>query len=96
MSDVIFNLGEVAYDGGCDAIVLEGAALEDPRIRNLRLKKVVTGVRIDPNDKGQQRRVTALDSLSEVKQMANYVVVSSRYLGQEKRPALAKYFAALL
>lgn len=94
VNDAISNLGQVAYRGGCHAIVLEGDKLKDPRIRDLPLKKLVTGIRIDPTDRGSQSRVTALGDLQQVKDHVDYVVVSSKYVDDEKK--LANYFAALL
>ena len=94
LDDKIFNLGNAAYEGGCDAIVLEGERLQNERIRGLPLKKLVTGIRIDPSDRGTQSRVTALDDLKKVKQYVDYVVVSSRYVSNPR--SLGAYFSALL
>ncbi|MBI2542735.1 MAG: hypothetical protein HYW24_00930 [Candidatus Aenigmarchaeota archaeon] len=94
LDDVIYNLSEVAYDGNCDAVVLEGERLKDQRIRSIPIKKLVTGIRIDPTDRGTQNRVTALDDLAELKKYVDYVVVSSRYVGNPR--SLTAYFSALL
>ncbi|MBI4162802.1 MAG: hypothetical protein HY513_03900 [Candidatus Aenigmarchaeota archaeon] len=96
MDDVIYNLGQVAVEGGFDAMVLEAERLKDPRIYGLPIKKLVTGIRIDTTDRGSQSRVTGLGELAEVKDNVNYVVVSSRYLGSDKRAQLRGYLAALL
>jgi len=94
LNEAILRLGQVAVDAGCDAIVLEAERLKDQRIAKLPIKKLVTGIRIDPEDKGSQSRVTSLDQLSEVLKDVDYVVVSSRYL--EKPEALRFYFTQLL
>ena len=94
MDDVIFNLGSQAANAGCHAIVLEAERLRNERVRGLPLKKLVTGIRIDPKDAGSQSRVTKLGDLAELKDCVDYVVVSSKYL--ENPDALRAYFAALL
>jgi orotidine-5'-phosphate decarboxylase len=94
LDEVIFNLGQIAYQGGCHAIVLEGERLQNERVRRLPLKKLVTGIRIDPSDKGTQNRVTTLGDLGKVKQHVDYVVVSSRYVSDPR--SLGAYFSALL
>ena len=96
MDDVIYNLGLAAADGGCDAMVLEGERLKADRIRGLPIKKLVTGIRVDISDLGEQNagRVTGLEELAEVVGGGHYVVVSSRYLDKPK--TLVPYFRALL
>ncbi|MBI1979098.1 MAG: hypothetical protein HYS62_03515 [Candidatus Aenigmarchaeota archaeon] len=94
LDDAIFNLGQVAYEGGCHAIVLEGERLNDQRIRGLPLRKLVTGIRIDPSDVGTQSRVTSLDTLSDLKQHVDYVVISSRYVNNPE--SLRGYVSTLL
>ncbi|MBI4154343.1 hypothetical protein HY501_03325 [Candidatus Woesearchaeota archaeon] len=94
LRDAIYNLSEGAARAGCHAAVMEGKQLKDPRIQGLRIKKLVTGIRIDPSDAGSQSRVTSLAELAEVKPYADLVVVSSRYL--DKPDALRGYFEVLL
>lgn len=94
IEDAIYNLGAQAAAADFDSIVLEADALRNDKIRNLPLKKLVTGIRINPQDAGVQSRVTALGDLAELKEHVNYVVVSSKYLGKPKE--LASYFATLL
>ncbi|MEK6887870.1 MAG: orotidine 5'-phosphate decarboxylase / HUMPS family protein [Candidatus Aenigmatarchaeota archaeon] len=96
LHNVIYTLGKNAAESGCDAIVLEGELLNTPEIRDLQIRKLVTGVRIDPYDRDEQSRVTTLDQLSKVKQYVDYVVVSSKYLDENKRDDLTRYFEALL
>lgn len=93
VSDAVLNLGLVAYDGGCDAIVLDGERLQDERIRELKLKKLVAGIRIDPKDAGSQGRVTSLSDIEKIKGDVDYVVVSSRYI---KSPADLKFYIVSL
>jgi len=83
-----------AYEGGCHAIVLEGEKLKNERIRNLPLRKLVTGIRIDPTDRGTQSRVTALGDLAPIRQLVDYVVVSSKYL--RNPTSLMVYFESLV
>lgn len=80
VEDVVYKLGLTAIDGGCDAIVLEARLLGIEKIKNLLIKKLVTGIRIDPKDKGTQARVSSLDEVKRYKESIDYVVVSSRYL----------------
>lgn len=94
LDDVIYNLGSEAYKGNFDAMVCEAERLNNQKLRDLKIKKLVTGIRIDVSDKGTQSRITALDELSYLKQFVDYVVVSSRYVN--KPETLAGYFAALL
>ena len=94
LDDVIYNLGEIACEAGCHAMVLEGERLKNEKIAKLPIKKLVTGIRIDASDRGTQSRVTSLNELSELKEKADYVVVSSRYVS--KPESLAGYFKALL
>jgi orotidine-5'-phosphate decarboxylase len=94
VEEAIAHLGGIAADSGCHAIVLEADMLQNPEIRNLPLKKLVTGIRIDPQDKGQQSRVTSLDSLLRNMEHIDYIVVSSRYL--ENPEALRYYFSKIL
>ncbi len=84
VSDVIYTLAQIAEDAGCDAAVMEAGRLKEQRIRNLPIRKLVTGIRIDPSDRGEQRRVSALDELSQYRSDVDYVVISSRYLGDPK------------
>lgn len=78
LADEIYVLGQIASEAGCDAMVCEGAMLRDERIRNLSIKKLVTGIRLDPSDLGTQKRVTAVKELAELKPHVNYAVISSR------------------
>ncbi len=80
LNDVIYTLAQMASDAGCDAAVMEAEMLKDERIRELPIKKLVTGIRIDPSDKGTQSRVTALLDLADLKPLVSYAVISSRYL----------------
>jgi orotidine-5'-phosphate decarboxylase len=80
LNDVILNLAEMAWGAGCHAVVLEAGMLEDERIRELPIKKLVTGIRIDPSDKGSQKRVSSLEEVAKMKEAINYAVISSRYL----------------
>lgn len=77
---VILRLGKVAVEAGCDAIVLEAERLKNPEIASLPIKKLVTGIRIDPADKGTQSRVSTIDQLREVLPSVDYAVISHRYL----------------
>lgn len=94
LNNVIYNMGEIAYEAGCHAIVLEGSRLRSKKISSLPIRKLVTGVRINPEDKGTQSRVTSLSELAQIKDVANYVVVSSRYV--RNLETLRGYFTALL
>ncbi len=94
LDDVIYTLGKCAADAGCHAMVLEAERLKDPRIRSLPIKKLVTGIRIDAEDKGTQSRVTTLETLREQIDAVDMIVVSSRYLQNEY--ALKHYFSTLL
>lgn len=94
VEEAIAHLGGIAADSGCHAIVLEADMLQNPAIRNLPLKKLVTGIRIDPMDKGQQSRVTSLESLLRNLEHIDYIVVSSRYM--ENPGALIHYFSTIL
>jgi orotidine-5'-phosphate decarboxylase len=84
----------MASDAGCDAAVMEASMLKHPRIAQLPIKKLVTGIRIDPSDRGTQKRVSSLEDVASVKPLADYVVISSRYL--ENEAALKQYIDALL
>jgi hypothetical protein len=57
--------------------------LEDERIAGLPIKKLVTGIRINPKDLGTQKRVSSLEDVANVKRLTDYAVISSRYLGDE-------------
>ena len=94
VEEAIEHLGGIAADSGCHAMVLEADMLQSPAIRNLPLKKLVTGIRIDPQDKGQQSRVTSIESLLRNLEHIDYVVVSSRYM--ENPEALIRYFSSIL
>lgn len=78
LADAIYNLAQMASKAGCDAVVLEGAMLRDERIRNLPIKKLVTGIRLDPSDLGTQKRVTAVEELVKLKPCVDYAVISSK------------------
>ena len=80
LTAAVYKLGSIAVDAGFHAIVLEGKLLENEKIRSLPIKKLVTGIRIDSDDPGEQARVTKLDDLAKVKDAVDYVVISSRYL----------------
>ncbi len=94
LKDVICTLSNNALKGDCDSIVLEGRMLEYLGIKEIPLKKLVPGIRIDASDRGTQNRVTKLDELARLKGSIDYVVVSRRYLGDQR--VLSEYFSALL
>jgi orotidine-5'-phosphate decarboxylase len=93
LEDSIYSLAKIATDVGCHAVVLEGEMLKNFDIRNLPIKKLVTGIRLDVSDKGMQDRVTGLDDLSKLKEHLDYAVISSRYL---HNPGLVSGFMELL
>jgi len=76
----IYNLGEIASNAGCDAMVLEAKMLENEEIVKLPIKKLVTGIRFDPSEKGSQARVSTFDELVKVKDKVDYAVISKKYL----------------
>lgn len=80
LPDAMLNLAEIASDAGCDAVVMEANMLSEEKIRELPIKKLVTGIRIDPSDKGTQKRVSTVEELKALKEHVAYAVVSSRYL----------------
>jgi orotidine-5'-phosphate decarboxylase len=80
LADAIYNLARIASEASCDAVVLEGEMVLEEKIRNLPIKKLVTGIRLEPSDKGTQKRVTALETLANLKPFVNYTVISSRYV----------------
>lgn len=81
LADAIYNLSQIASDAGSDAVVIEGEMLRDQRIRSLPIKKLVTGIRLDPFDLGTQKRVTAAEELSKLKPYVDYAVISSKNVG---------------
>jgi orotidine-5'-phosphate decarboxylase len=93
ISDVIYSIAKIAKEAGCDAAVMEAKMLREERVRDLPIKKLVTGVRIDTSDTGAQRRVSSLKELTELSPYINYVVVSSRYLGDPSK--LKQFFDSL-
>jgi orotidine-5'-phosphate decarboxylase len=95
VSDAIYELAQIAHESGCDAIVCEGKMLEDPRITSLPIKKLVTGIRIDPVDKGAQARATSLEQLRSVRPNLDYAVISERYLNPENFDKLGEIIRAL-
>jgi orotidine-5'-phosphate decarboxylase len=80
LADVIYTRALMASEAGLDAAVMEANMLKDERIAKLPIKKLVTGIRIDVQDAGTQKRVSSLEDVANVKPFADYVVVSSRYL----------------
>lgn len=80
LGDAIYSLAQIASEAGCDAAVMEAGMLKDERIRSLPIKKLVTGIRIDTNDKGAQQRVSSLEDVANVKRLTNYAVISSKYV----------------
>lgn len=94
LDDTIYNLSWEAHKAGCHAVVLEGDRLRNLGIRDIPIKKLVTGIRIDPSDRGTQSRVTSLGDLSYLKDHVDYVVVSSRYINNPS--SLGGYVAALM
>jgi len=93
VSDVIYNLAQMSGEAGCAAAVMEAGRLEEERIRELPIRKLVTGIRIDPEDKGEQSRVSALGQLAQCRNDVAFVVVSSRYLNDPE--SLQKIFDSL-
>jgi len=85
LGDAMFNFVQVASEAGCDAAVMEAKMLQDERIRNLPIKKLVTGIRIDPSDKGAQKRVSSVEELANLIPHVHYVVISSKYVGDFKK-----------
>lgn len=81
LPDVIYTRALMASEAGCDAAVMEAKMLNDERIRELPIKKLVTGIRIDVQDAGTQKRVSSLEDVANVKRLTDYAVVSSKYLG---------------
>lgn len=80
LADVIYTRAQMASEAGLDAVVMEAPMLKDERIAKLPIKKLVTGIRIDPKDLGTQKRVSSLEDVANVKRLTDYAVVSSRYL----------------
>jgi len=91
VKETIYNLGSIAAEAGCDAIVLEARLLGCEKIRNLPIRKLVTGIRIDPSDKGAQARVSSLEEVKSYKNLIDYVVISSRYLDNWKKLSFILY-----
>jgi len=77
---VIYTLGKIASESGCDAIVLEAGMLKNEKIRELPVKKLIAGIRTNIEERGVQARVTLLRDLQEVKEFVDYIVISSRYV----------------
>ena len=80
LADVIYTRAKMASEAGLDAVVMEAPMLKDERIAQLPIKKLVTGIRIDPKDLGTQKRVSSLEDVANVKRLTDYAVISSRYL----------------
>lgn len=78
LADEIYVLGQISSEAGCDAMVCEGAMLRDERITSLPIKKLVTGIRLNPSDAGTQKRVTAVEELAKLKPSVDYAVISSK------------------
>ena len=93
LPDVIYDLSRISGEAGCDAVVMEAGMLDNQRIRELPIRKLVTGIRIDPSDRGEQSRVSGLVELSKHRSDIAYAVVSSRYL---EDPESLKLFFDLL
>ena len=87
INDAIFNLAQTATEAGCHAVVLEANMLEDERIRKLPIRKLVTGIRIEPSDKGSQQRVSSLEDAAAKKLEIDYAVISSRYISDLEKLA---------
>lgn len=79
-NEVIYKLAKIAYNADCDAVVLDVSALRDKRIEKLPIKKLVTGIRIEADTKGEQARVSFLNDVLKLKEKIHYVVISSRYV----------------
>ena len=71
-------LGQIASEAGCDAMVSEGKVLKEEIIRDLPIRKLVTGIRLNPEDVGTQKRVTAVEELKNLKSYVDYAVISSK------------------
>jgi len=80
LTDVIYTRALMASEAGLDAAVMEANMLKDERIAKLPIKKLVTGIRIDVQDAGTQKRVSSLEDVANVKPFTDYAVISSRYL----------------
>lgn len=93
-ADAVYFLSYMAFQAGCDGIVVDGAALRNPSLQDIPVKKLVTGIRIMPEERRRQSRVTLLDEARELKEHIDYVVVSSGYL--DKPDDLIAIFSALL
>ena len=79
IAGAIYALAEIAMEAECDAAVMEAGMVVDPRIRELPIRKLVPSIRLDPFDRGEQRRLSTLEQAKELKDDIDYVVVSSRY-----------------
>ncbi len=95
MDDIVHSLAGMAALGGCHAAVMEAERLRDPRIRNLPIRKLVTGVRMEGTAAGEQQRVTPFSELAARRNDVEYVVISSSYLKAQTRAQLVHYIRAL-
>ena len=93
-NEAVHSLGLNALEAGCDGMVLDGAALRKTNIQGIPLKKLVTGIRIRPEERRRQSRITLLDDAKELKEYIDYAVISSGYL--DKPEDLIAVFEALL
>ena len=83
---MIYVLGKMANKAGCKAIVLDGRMLLKHReIRDIPIKKMIAGLRLDSDDKGSQSRIARLVELNHIKKFADYVVISSRYVREPEK-----------
>ncbi len=81
ISQIIYELGKISERSGCDAITTDVKALEESEeLRNLKIKKLIPGVRINPSDKDYQARVSPMEKVKELEDEIHYVVMSKRYL----------------
>ena len=94
MDELMLRFGTSAHTAGFDSMVIDGERLKNKSIRDLPVKKLVTGVRLRTEERGDQSRMTLLGDLAKMKEHVDYVVVSSRYLSKPRE--LEAYFAELL
>ena len=95
VSQVIYELGKISEESGCDAITTDVKALEESKgLRNLKIKKLIPGVRINPSDKDYQARVSPMGKVKELKDYIHYVVMSERYLND--RDAIERFIDLIM
>ncbi len=95
VSQVIYELGKISEESGCDAITTDVKALEESEgLRNLKIKKLVPGVRINPSDKDYQARISPMEKVKKLKDYIHYVVMSKRYLND--RDAIERFIDLII